>query len=190
MTIIHAATENVSVELFEKNDAWLRSTAKSITEFMHGVAEFLKAHPKISLGIVQVGTAVAIATAAFGALAIAVVGILGPFALLRFTTSVLGIRLLPQLSFGMSRLASTTPITTQQIGNFSRSLLTLSKNGGQSAIATLKGLGNGLVNVVRSPVKSGISGFKMLGNGISWLAKSPLKFLRFVLGGLGACSGY
>ncbi|ATM96174.1 tail fiber component T of bacteriophage P2 [Yersinia frederiksenii] len=184
MTIIHAALENVSVELFEKNDAWLRSTAKSITEFMHGVAEFLKAHPKISLGIVQVGTAIAIATAAFGALAIAVVGILGPFALLRFTTSVLGIRLLPRLSFGMSRLASTTPITTTQIGNFSRSLLTLSKNGGQSAIATLKGLGNGLVNVVRSPVKSGISGFKILGNAVSWLAKSPLKFLRFALGGL------
>lgn len=156
---------------------------------MHGVAEFLKAHPKISLGIVQVGTAIAIATAAFGALAIAVVGILGPFALLRFTTSVLGIRLLPRLSFGMSKLASTTPITTQQIGNFSRSLITLSKNGGQSAITTLKGLGNGLVNVVRSPVKSSISGFKMLGNGISWLAKSPLKFLRFALGGLGSLFG-
>ncbi|HEN3626604.1 TPA: phage tail tape measure protein [Yersinia enterocolitica] len=171
MTIIHAALENVSVELFEKNDAWLRSTAKSITEFMHGVAEFLKAHPKISLGIVQVGTAIAIATAAFGALAIAIVGILGPFALLRFTTSVLGIRLLPRLSFGMSKLASTTPITTQQIGNFSRSLITLSKNGGQSAITTLKGLGNGLVNVVRS------------------LAKSPLKFLRFALGGLGSVFG-
>ncbi|HDL8401555.1 TPA: phage tail tape measure protein [Yersinia enterocolitica] len=185
MTIIHAALENVSVELFEKNDAWLRSTAKSITEFMHGVAEFLKAHPKISLGIVQVGTAIAIATAAFGALAIAVVGILGPFALLRFTTSVLGIRLLPRLSFGMSKLASTTPITTQQIGNFSRSLITLSKNGGQSAITTLKELGN----VVRSPVKSSISGFKMLGNGISWLAKSPLKFLRFALGGLGGIFG-
>ncbi|EOI6580392.1 hypothetical protein ACWCKR_002141 [Yersinia enterocolitica] len=89
----------------------------------------------------------------------------------------------------MSKLASTTPITTQQIGNFSRSLLTLSKNGGQSAIATLKGLGNGLVNVVRSPVKSSISGFKMLGNGISWLAKSPLKFLRFALGGLGGIFG-
>ncbi|MFV8797597.1 phage tail tape measure protein [Yersinia sp. LJYL362] len=189
MTIIHTALENVSVELFEKNDAWLRSTAKSITEFMHGVAEFLKAHPKISLGIVQVGAAIAIATAAFGALAIAVVGILGPFALLRFTTSVLGIRLLPRLSFGMSKLASTTPITTQQIGNFSRSLLTLSKNGGQSAIATLKGLGSGLVNVVRSPVKSGISGFKMLGNAVSWLAKSPLKFLRFALGGLGSMFG-
>lgn len=108
---------------------------------------------------------------------------------MRFTTSVLGIRLLPRLSFGMSKLASTTPITTQQIGNFSRSLLTLSKNGGQSAIATLKGLGNGLVNVVRSPVKSSISGFKMLGNSISWLAKSPLKFLRFALGGLGSLFG-
>ncbi|CCV28402.1 phage tail tape measure protein [Yersinia enterocolitica] len=189
MTIIHAALENVSVELFEKNDTWLRSTAKSITEFMHGVAEFLKAHPKISLGIVQVGTAVAIATAAFGALAIAAVGILGPFALLRFTTSVLGIRLLPRLSFGMSKLASTTPITTRQIGTFSRSLLTLSKNGGQSAITTLKGLGNGLVNVVRSPVKSSISGFKMLGNGIGWLAKSPLKLLRFALTGLSGIFG-
>ncbi|HDL7356784.1 TPA: phage tail tape measure protein [Yersinia enterocolitica] len=185
MTILHAAMENISVELFEKNNDWLRSAAKGISEFMHGVAEFLKAHPQVSTAIVKIGTVVAITTAAFGALAIAAVGILGPFALLRFTTSVLGIRLLPRLSFGMSKLASTTPITTQQIGNFSRSLLTLSKNGGQSAIATLKGLGN----VVRSPVKSSISGFKILGNGISWLAKSPLKFLRFTLGGLGSVFG-
>ncbi|HHG9959388.1 TPA: phage tail tape measure protein [Yersinia enterocolitica] len=189
MTILHAAMENISVELFEKNNDWLRSAAKGISEFMHGVAEFLKAHPQVSTAIVKIGTVVAITTAAFGALAIAVVGILGPFALLRFTTSVLGIRLLPRLSFGMSRLASTTPITTMQIGRFSRSLLTLSRSAGQSAITSLRGLGNGLVSVARSPVKSGIAGFKMLGNGISWLVKSPLKFLRFTLGGLGGMFG-
>ncbi len=189
MTILHAAMENISVELFEKNNDWLRSAAKGISEFMHGVAEFLKAHPGVSTAIVKVGTVVAIATAAFGALAIAAVGILGPFALLRFTTSVLGIRLLPRLSLSLFRLASITPITGAQIGNFSRSLLVMSQQSGRSAIASLKGLGQGLVNVARSPVKSAVSGFTLLGNGISWLAKSPLKFLRFALGGLGSMLG-
>ncbi|BFI54088.1 phage tail tape measure protein [Yersinia pseudotuberculosis] len=189
MTILHAAMENISVELFEKNNDWLRSAAKGISEFMHGVAEFLKAHPGVSTAIVKVGTVVAIATAAFGALAIAAVGILGPFALLRFTTSVLGIRLLPRLSLSLFRLASITPITGAQIGNFSRSLLVMSQQGGRSAIASLKGLGHGLVNVARSPVKSAVSGFTLLGNGISWLAKSPLRFLRFALGGLGSMLG-
>ncbi len=189
MTILHAAMENISVELFEKNNDWLRSAAKGISEFMHGVAEFLKAHPGVSTAIVKVGTVVAIATAAFGALAIAAVGILGPFALLRFTTSVLGIRLLPRLSLSLFRLASITPITGAQIGNFSRSLLVMSQQGGRSAIASLKGLGQGLVNVARSPVKSAVSGFTLLGNGISWLAKSPLRFLRFALGGLGSMLG-
>jgi len=188
MTILHAAMENISVELFEKNNDWLRSAAKGISEFMHGVAEFLKAHPQVSTAIVKIGTVVAITTAAFGALAIAAVGILGPFAMLRFTTSVLGIRLLPNLSLGMSRLASTTPITTTQIGNFSRSLLTMSKNGGKSAIASLERLRNGLAKIARSPTPIK-SSFGALGKGLNWLAKSPLKFLRFALGGLGSMLG-
>lgn len=181
MTILHAAMENISVELFEKNNDWLRSAAKGISEFMHGVAEFLKAHPQISQAVVKIGAAIAITTTAFGALAIAVVGILGPLALLRFSTRVLGIRLLPNLSAGMSRLASTTPITARQFGNFGQSILSMSRHAGKNGVQSLKSLGGALVNVAKSPVQSGIGAFKMLGRGLAWLAKSPLKFLRFAL---------
>lgn len=189
MTIVHAALENISVELFEKNDAWLRKTAKSISNFLHGIAEFLKEHPKISAAIVKIGATVAIAATAFGALTIALVGLLGPFALLRFTTRILGIRLLPNLSLSMLRFASTTPITTAQVLTFGASLLTAGKNALTFSRQQLAGAGRGVVAFASSPLQSAMKGIKGLGRVFTWLATSPLRFLRFALGGLASMFG-
>lgn len=189
MTMLHAALENISVELFEKNDAWLRKTAKGISNVLHGVAEFLKAHPNISAAIVKIGAAAAIATTVFGTLAIAVVGLLGPFALLRFSTRMLGIRLLPNLSLSMLKFASTTPITKKQVGSFSRSLL----EAGKSALTFSKqGLGNAsraVMTFASSPLQTAAKGMKGVGRVFTWLATSPLRFLRFALGGLASIFG-
>ena len=189
MTMLHAALENISVELFEKNDAWLRKTAKGISNVLHGVAEFLKAHPNISAAIVKIGAAAAIATTVFGTLAIAVVGLLGPFALLRFSTRMLGIRLLPNLSLSMLKFASTTPITKKQVGSFSRSLL----EAGKSALTFSKqGLGNAshaVMTFASSPLQTAAKGMKGVGRVFTWLATSPLRFLRFALGGLASMFG-
>lgn len=92
MTMLHAALENISVELFEKNNGWLRGLAQSITDVLHAVAEFLKAHPAFSKAFVILGAVIAGATALFGGLMFAIVGLLAPMTLLRFQFSMLGIK--------------------------------------------------------------------------------------------------
>ena len=92
MTMLQAALENISVELFEKNNGWLRDLTKSLSSVMHGVAEFLKAHPALSKAFVMIGAVVAGVTAAFGGLMLAIVGLLSPITLLRFQFSMLGIK--------------------------------------------------------------------------------------------------
>lgn len=89
MTMLHAAMENISVELFEKNNDWLRKFTQLLSQAMHWVAEFLKAHPAVSKALVVIGTVVGIATTALGALMFAVIGILAPMTLLRFQLSLL-----------------------------------------------------------------------------------------------------
>ncbi|MBU4680477.1 phage tail tape measure protein [Cedecea davisae] len=89
MTMLHAALENISVELFEKNNGWLRELTKSISGVLHGVAEFLKAHPTFSKAFVTIGAVVAGLTVAFGAVMFALVGILAPITLLRFQLTML-----------------------------------------------------------------------------------------------------
>lgn len=92
MTMLHAALENISVELFEKNNRWLRKLTTSISGVLHGVAEFLKAHPALSKALVVIGTVVAGATVFFGGLMFAVVGLLAPLTLLKFQLMMLGIK--------------------------------------------------------------------------------------------------
>lgn len=92
MTILHAGLENISVELFEKNNQWLRKTAQCFSHILHSVGEFLKKNPKVSQGLVMVGAALAAITTIIGGLMIAIVGLLAPFASLKLTLSLLGIK--------------------------------------------------------------------------------------------------
>mgnify|MGYP004711134657 CR=1 FL=1 len=92
VTMLHAALENISVELFEKNNGWLRALTQSISGVLHGVAEFLKAHPTFSKAFVVIGAVVAGVTVIFGGLMFAIVGLLAPITLLRFQFSMLGIK--------------------------------------------------------------------------------------------------
>lgn len=92
MTILHAGLENISVELFEKNNGWLRKTAKNFSDILHKVSDFLKANPKVSKGIVMVAAAFAVVATVMGTLMIGVMGILGPMALMKMTFSVLGMK--------------------------------------------------------------------------------------------------
>lgn len=98
MTMLHAAMENISVELFEKNNDWLRKFTQLLSQAMHWVAEFLKAHPAVSKALIVIGAVVGVATTAFGALMFAVIGILAPITLLRFQLSLLGVKGFSSLS--------------------------------------------------------------------------------------------
>lgn len=91
MTMLHAAFENISVELFEKNNSWLRKAIQGFTHFLHNLGEFLKRHPAISKGIIMLGTGLAALTTAFGGLAIVLMSIFGPMLMTRFILSRVGL---------------------------------------------------------------------------------------------------
>jgi TP901 family phage tail tape measure protein len=91
MTMLHAAFENISVELFEKNNAWLRKAIQGFTHFLHSVGEFLKRHPAVSKGIVMLGTGLAALTTAFGGLALMLMSVFVPMLMTKFILSRLGL---------------------------------------------------------------------------------------------------
>lgn len=93
MTILHAGLENISVELFEKNNAWLRAMASDLSQVLHKVAEFLKANPAVSRAIVITMGAFALLAGTLGSVAIAVAGVLGPMIAMRFMLASIGLRL-------------------------------------------------------------------------------------------------
>lgn len=93
MTMLHAALENISVELFDKNSPWLRELAADLSHLLHNVGEFLKANPQVSKGIVITVAAFSALMATVGSLAITLAGILGPMIAVRFMFSTIGIRL-------------------------------------------------------------------------------------------------
>lgn len=93
MTILHAALENISVELFDKNSPWLRELAQDLSQLLHSVGEFLKQNPALSKAIVITLAGFALLMATLGSLAIGIAGILGPMIAMRFLLAQVGIRL-------------------------------------------------------------------------------------------------
>ncbi|MDH4560652.1 phage tail tape measure protein [Pseudomonas sp. BN411] len=93
MTMLHAALENISVELFDKNNPWLRELAQDLSGLLHQVGEFLKQNPALSKAIVITIAGFSLFMATLGSLAIGIAGILGPMIAMRFLFAQVGIRL-------------------------------------------------------------------------------------------------
>lgn len=115
MTMLHAAFENISVELFEKNNAWLRRGVQAFSEFLHKLGDFLKRHPAVSKGIVMLGAGLVVLTTVFGALSILLMSICGPMLMTRFALSRLG------LSVGA--LSLKNDLLTKSFGKLGRALM-------------------------------------------------------------------
>ncbi|GKJ44175.1 phage tail tape measure protein [Klebsiella variicola] len=192
MTMLHAALENISVELFEKNNGWLRDLTKSIGGVLHGVAEFLKAHPQVSKAIVIIGAAVAGATVLFGGLMFAVVGLLAPITLLRFQLSMLGLKSLPSLTAAVSRTGSAlswlagAPLSLLRRGMASSGSSAGLLSAPLNSLRRSAGLaGNALKAVAGAPLamlRAGMSGIR----NVIGMVMNPLATLR---GGLSAAGG-
>jgi TP901 family phage tail tape measure protein len=142
MTMLHAAFENISVELFEKNNDWLRSAIQGLTKFLHGVGEFLKKHPALSKALVVIGAGVAAITTAFGAFAIMLMSVFGPMLMTRFILSRLG------LSLG--GLFTKTNIAGGGFKAFGRTLLAIAGSPIKTLGAAFKGLGFIFTSVSRA----------------------------------------
>lgn len=217
MTMLHAALENISVELFDKNNAWLRELTKSISGVLHGVAEFLKAHPQVSKAIVIVGAAVAGATVLFGGLMFAVVGLLAPITLLRFQLSMLGLRSLPSLTAAVTRSGralswlASAPLsflrrgmasTGGGAGLLSTPLNALRRSAGLAGNALkavagaplamlrvgMSGIRN-VIGMVMNPLAALRGGLSTAGGVLRFLVSGPLALLRVALYGISGLLG-
>ncbi|OCG78817.1 phage tail tape measure protein [Gilliamella sp. Nev6-6] len=133
MTMLHAAFENISVELFEKNNDWLRKAVQGLTNLLHGFGEFLKKHPAVSKALVVIGAGLATITTAFGAFAIMIMSIFGPMLMTRFILSRLG------LSLG--GLFTKTNIAGGGLKTLGRALLSIAGSPIKTLGAALKSLG-------------------------------------------------
>ena len=154
MTMLHAAFENISVELFEKNSDWLRSTVQGLTKFLHNVGEFLKKHPALSKALVMIGVGLAAITTAFGAFAIVLMSVFGPMLMTRFILTRLG------LSFGS--LFIKTNVAKKGVRSFSSSLLSFVLPGKKTG-SILKTIGKSLLAIGRSPKKLVFAGIGFAG---------------------------
>lgn len=142
MTMLHAAFENISVELFEKNNDWLRKAVQGLTNLLHGFGEFLKKHPAVSKALVIIGAGLAAITTAFGALAITLMSVFGPMLMTRFILSRLG------LSLG--GIFTKTGIVSGGFKAFGRTLLAIAGSPIKTLCAAFKGLGFIFTSVGRS----------------------------------------
>lgn len=134
MTMLHAAFENISVELFEKNNAWLRKAIQGFTNFLHSVGEFLKRHPAVSKGIVMLGTGLAVLTTAFGGLALMLMSVFGPMLMTKFILSRLG------LSVGS--LAIKNGLLGKTFGSLGSATLNLATSPLSTLSSAIKSLGS------------------------------------------------
>lgn len=217
MTMLHAALENISVELFEKNNGWLRELTKSLSGVLHSVSEFLKAHPQVSKGIVIVGTAVAGATVLFGGLMFAVVGLLAPITLLRFQLSMLGLKSLPSITTAVRRTGgalswlASAPLSLLRKGVASSGSSTGLLRAPLNALSQSAGLvGNALKAVAGGPLflfRAAMSGIRnviamvinpmatlrgalgIVGNVLRFLVSGPMAILRMALYGIASLLG-
>ncbi|MGP1038821.1 phage tail tape measure protein [Serratia sp. CY70267] len=160
-----------------------------INNALTGISGFIEKHPQLAKYFIATAAGMAIMATASGALMLAIAAILGPLAMLKFSTRILGIRLLPNLSLSMLKFASTAPITTSQVKGFSRSLLDTGKNALTFSKQHLGNAGRAVVSFASSPLQTATKGIKGMGRVFTWLATSPLRFLRFALGGLGSMFG-
>ncbi|EMG3685307.1 hypothetical protein V4251_002712 [Serratia marcescens] len=75
-----------------------------INNALTSVSAFIDKHPKLAKYFILGAAGMAILATVSGALMLAIAALLGPFAMLRLSTQVLGIRLLPGLAQGMQKI--------------------------------------------------------------------------------------
>lgn len=188
MTMLHAAFENISVELFENNNEWLRNAVRGLTHVLHKIGEFLKRHPALSKAIVMLGSGIAVVSAAFGTFALVLMTTFGPMLMTRFLLSRLGLEfgglfiktkvarggfrslIKTMLSFVGAPFKQTNAAVKSLGGSLTKTSKAPKKFGG-----AFNGAGNTLLNFTRSPIKSLKTGLGSIGKSLITVARSPVK---------------
>ena len=87
-----SAVEGLNIALTDTNDGPLRDLIQSATGVVRGVRDWVKENPRLAGSIVKVAAVLAGLVFLGGSLAVAVAGLLGPFAMARFAITALGIK--------------------------------------------------------------------------------------------------
>lgn len=88
-----SAWEDLGIELQDQQDGTLRGLTQSLTDVIRDVKSWTKENPNLVSGLVKAAAGVAALAAGFGALALTLAGIFGPFLVLRLMLAQVGIRL-------------------------------------------------------------------------------------------------
>lgn len=89
---LSSAWEDVGIQVEEIHDGSLRELVRGLADVVTNVGKWMKANPELARALTMGAAAIAILIAAFGALTLALAAILGPFVVVRFGLSMLGIQ--------------------------------------------------------------------------------------------------
>lgn len=89
---LNSIYEDVKLSLFSGQNEHMRELVRTATSAVRAVGGWIKENPKLVATLVKVGVVIAALIAAGGALMVMIGSILGPFAMLRYGLTVLGVK--------------------------------------------------------------------------------------------------
>jgi TP901 family phage tail tape measure protein len=90
-----SAVEGMSIALTKINIAPIRSLTQGATELVNVATRWIQANPELAATLIRVTVAIAGVIFAGGSLALAIAGILGPFAMARYALAAFGLSMQP-----------------------------------------------------------------------------------------------
>ncbi len=174
MQSLRSAWEDVGIQLFETNDTGIRELIQNITEVVRSVGSWMKENPELVRTITMVAGATAALAAVGGTLALTIAGLLGPFAMMKYATTVLGIKILPMLGavfkgltaitmkFGAALMATPIGWVIAGIAGIVAAVILVRKYW-EPLTAFFKGVGRGIIDglsPVFDSIRSMTGGFK------------------------------
>ncbi|MDV5392290.1 phage tail tape measure protein [Shewanella xiamenensis] len=101
---LKSAWEDVGIELFEGNNEGIRSFIQQITLVVNSIGNWMRLNPELTGTLFKAAAAMAIVATAGGTITLMLAGILGPLAMLKYSTSILGIKSLPLMGGALTKL--------------------------------------------------------------------------------------
>lgn len=89
---LKSAWSDVGIELFEGQNSALRELAQNITGVIRKIGGWIKENPQLAGQIVKTIAGLALLTTAMGGLSLMLASVLGPFAIVRYAMTLLGIK--------------------------------------------------------------------------------------------------
>lgn len=117
---LSSAWEDLGIQIYEQHDGPLRKMVVGLADIIGKVKAWTVAHPQLASGLTAAAAGVAALVAGMGALTLTLASILGPFVVVRYALTMLGVR-------GGSLLGVLVNLARAGIGGVARALLVLGR---------------------------------------------------------------